>query len=314
MTQNEVNIIKNSVLDATEAYVDARLSVADFVKTQIGVTQGTPTYRGGKYYHTVLCNATSGTSGITYNNVLSVGNIEFPNNSVVFIIAPNAQFTNQFILGKLDDTPCNIVGGSIKIGRIGNTNQYYFTVDNTGNLNINNKFKVDNTGGLFIGGVDAATANFYVTNTGQVTMKSGSINIKDKFYVDSDGNLFVGGIDDSAPFYVLKSGYLHSTSGSIGGFAIGANALTVGDAKLSKNVIGCGSAGDGIVNLVGGNNDAYIQISDDGDPTTNTSGIRIHQNGRVESTLGTGWTTKYFKNIPDQEIYADSDGFLHFSA
>ena len=39
MTQNEVNIIKNSVLDATEAYVDARLNSSDFVKTQIGVVE-----------------------------------------------------------------------------------------------------------------------------------------------------------------------------------------------------------------------------------------------------------------------------------
>ena len=37
MTQNEVSIIKNAVLDCTEAYVDARLSVLDYVKTQIGV-------------------------------------------------------------------------------------------------------------------------------------------------------------------------------------------------------------------------------------------------------------------------------------
>ena len=56
------------------------------------------------------------------------------------------------------------------------------------------------------------------------------------------------------------------------------------DAILSKEVIGCGKAGDGIVNLVGGNNDAYIQISDDGSPTTNTNGIRIYQNGRITST------------------------------
>ena len=51
MTQNEVNIIKNAVLDATEAYVDARLSVLDFVKTQIGVTVGKPTLKNGKYLY-----------------------------------------------------------------------------------------------------------------------------------------------------------------------------------------------------------------------------------------------------------------------
>lgn len=117
MTKNEVNIVKNSVLDSTEAYVEARLSVLDFVRTQIGVVQGEPVKgTDRKYRHVVKCNATSNTSGITYNNVLSVGNIPFPKNSVVFLIAPNAQFSNQFILGKLDDTPCNISAGSITLG------------------------------------------------------------------------------------------------------------------------------------------------------------------------------------------------------
>jgi len=117
MTKNEVNIVKNSVLDSTEAYVEARLSVLDFVRTQIGVVQGEPVKgTDRKYRHVVKCNATSNTSGITYNNVLSVGNIPFPKNSVVFLIAPNAQFSNQFILGKLDDTPCNISAGSIRLG------------------------------------------------------------------------------------------------------------------------------------------------------------------------------------------------------
>ena len=118
MTKNEVDIIKNSVMDGTEAYVDARLSVLDFVRTQIGVVVGEPTKDNkNKYKHTVRCNATQTyPQGITYKDVLSVGNIPFPNNSVVFLIAPNAQYSNQFILGKLDDTPCNISAGSIRLG------------------------------------------------------------------------------------------------------------------------------------------------------------------------------------------------------
>ena len=117
MTQNEVDIIKNSVIDATEAYVEARLAVLDFVRTQIGVVIEEPTKgTDNKYRHKVRCNKTTNTSGIVYNNVLSVGNIPFPTNSVVFLIAPNAQYSNQFILGKLDDTPCNISAGSITLG------------------------------------------------------------------------------------------------------------------------------------------------------------------------------------------------------
>ena len=106
VTQNEVDIIKNAVLDATEAYVDARLGTAAFVKTQIGVV--TSSYRDTttkKWIHSVKCNTTSNTSGIVYNNVLSVNNIRFGNGKVVFLVAPNAQFSNQFILGQLDVTP-----------------------------------------------------------------------------------------------------------------------------------------------------------------------------------------------------------------
>ena len=183
MTQNEVSIIKNAVLDATEAYVDARLSVADFVKTQIGVTQGEPAKRGGRYYHTVKCDATNRTSGVIYRNVLSVGNIPFPANSVVFLIAPNAQFSSQFILGKLDDTPCHIMGGSIDIGN-GN-----FTVDSYGNvairrgsINIANRFMVDYDGNM------AATSGYFSGElraaTGYISDGLGTLQVR-------NGNLYI---------------------------------------------------------------------------------------------------------------------------
>lgn len=162
MTQNEVSIIENAVLDCTEAYVDARLSALDYVKTQIGVVQGYEVGAGNKYYHTVKCD----NGRVTYTKVLSVGNIPFPANSVVFLIAPNAQFSNQFILGKLDDTPCSIRGGSI---------------------NINDKFIVSPSGEMW-----AYSGNFYGAITG------GSININDRFVVDSNGNMtansgYIGG-------------------------------------------------------------------------------------------------------------------------
>lgn len=172
MTQNEVSIIKNAVLDATEAYVDARLGQATFVKTQIGTTVGEPRKENNKYYHTVKCNQTSSSSArtVTYNNVLSVGNTKFPPNSVVFIIAPNGQFSNQFILGQLDDTPVNIVGGTISIG---GDNPYVdpnFHVDSDGNVTIKHgtlnlgggKFKVDNDGKLT--STSGTIGGFEITN------------------------------------------------------------------------------------------------------------------------------------------------------
>lgn len=239
MTQNEVSIIKNSVLDSTEAYVEARLSVLDFVRTQIGVVQAEPVKgTDRKYRHIVKCNETKTTAGITYNNVLSVGNVPFPKNSVVFLIAPNAQFSNQFILGKLDDTPCNISAGSITLG-------------------------------------DA----IYLTSTPEWDSGEGA--------------------------------YCY---GHIAKFKIYNDYLLVGDAKLSKNVIGCGEAGLGIVNIVGGNDMAYIQISDSGNPYDCISGIRIRQDGQVYFYDGNGNNTKdrQFDLIPIHNLYYHSNGSVEW--
>lgn len=123
MTQNEVEIIKKAILDTTEAYVETKLSMSDFVKTQIGVIHSYQK-RNNKYYHTVKCD----NGRVTYNNVLSIGNIPFPVNSTVFLISPNAQFSNQFILGRLGETPYNISVGSINIGN------GTFVVDTNGNM------------------------------------------------------------------------------------------------------------------------------------------------------------------------------------
>ena len=70
MTQNEINIIKNAILDSTEAYVEAKLGMSDFVKTQIGVIHSYEK-KNNKYYHTVKCD----NGRVTYNNVLSIGTI-----------------------------------------------------------------------------------------------------------------------------------------------------------------------------------------------------------------------------------------------
>ena len=191
MTLNEVNIIKNSVLDATEAYVDARLAVADFAKTQIGVTEGEPIKKSSKYYHKVRCNAIKGVegSGVLYQNVLAVGNTAFPAGSVVFVIAPNAQFSNQFILGKLDNTPIEIVGGSIKIGGTNPDADPVFQVATDGTVTIKkggvylNKsgsyynLILDSTG-IKLGHYSGETYNFTVNSSdGTVTIRKGQINL-----------------------------------------------------------------------------------------------------------------------------------------
>ena len=100
------------------------------------------------------------------------------------------------------------------------------------------------------------------------------------------------------------TGKISSTSGSIGGFTIGSTDLRRGDAIVSADKIGCGSAGKGIVNLVGdtGVGDyGYIQISNDGNPTTCVDGIRIYGDGHVIRYNGDGsvrWD-KWLSNIPN---------------
>ena len=98
------------------------------------------------------------------------------------------------------------------------------------------------------------------------------------------------------------SGKVTSTSGTIGGFTIGSTQLKRADALVSQNVIGCGYAGNGIVNMVG-NTDTYgyLQISNSGDPTHCLDGIRIYGNGHVVRYDGSGnesWD-KWLSNIPN---------------
>ena len=100
------------------------------------------------------------------------------------------------------------------------------------------------------------------------------------------------------------TGKISSTNGSIGGFTIGSTTLSRGDAIVSADKIGCGSAGYGVVNLVGatGAGDfGYIQISNSGNPTTALDGIRIYGNGKVVRYDGSGnqvWE-KWLSNLPN---------------
>ena len=118
-------------------------------------------------------------------------------------------------------------------------------------------------------------------------MNSGSINLNNKFSVNSNG-------------------YMTSTSGKIGGFEIDTDNLSIGDATLRRDRIGCGSAGYGIVNVVGNRSSdnarfGYIQLSNSGNPDTCLDGIRIYGNGLVRKYGGDGnveWE-RWLSNIPE---------------
>lgn len=136
MTQQDMKIIKQAILDAIEGYQEGQSRKAPFVQTEIGVVQGCGTTKGNKVK----------VKGATYDNILSIGNIDFPTGCVVQVFIPNGQYSNSFILGQLDDTPCNIKGGEIDIGN------GKFMVDNRGNATM--KSARITGGGLDIVGAD----------------------------------------------------------------------------------------------------------------------------------------------------------------
>ena len=118
-------------------------------------------------------------------------------------------------------------------------------------------------------------------------MNSGSINLNNKFSVNSNG-------------------YMTSTSGKIGGFEIETDNLSIGDATLRRDRIGCGSAGYGIVNIVGNRSSdnarfGYIQLSNSGNSNACLAGIRIYGNGLVRKYGGDGSVSweRWLSNIPE---------------
>ena len=120
-----------------------------------------------------------------------------------------------------------------------------------------------------------------------LTMNSGSINLNNKFSVNSNG-------------------YMTSTSGKIGGFEIDTDNLSIDDATLRRDRIGCGSAGYGIVNIVGDRSSdnarfGYIQLSNSGNSNECLAGIRIYGNGLVRKYGGDGSVSweRWLSNIPE---------------
>ena len=106
----------------------------------------------------------------------------------------------------------------------------------------------------------------------------------------------------------VEGAYLKGSTGSIGGFDIYSDNLSIGDATLQRNKIGCGTAGNGIVNLVGNRSSdnakyGFIQISNSGNPDKDEvmAGIRIYGNGLVRKYGGNGnveWE-RWLSNIPE---------------
>ena len=104
----------------------------------------------------------------------------------------------------------------------------------------------------------------------------------------------------------VEGAYLKGSTGSIGGFDIYKDCLKIGDATLQRDKIGCGTAGNGIVNLVGNRSSdnakyGFIQISNSGNSDDCLDGIRIYGNGLVRKYNGNGGVSweRWLVNIPE---------------
>ena len=156
------------------------------------------------------------------------------------------------------------------------------------------------TAGIIKAGVLSDNAGQFSLNmdSGVLVMNSGTF----KGTLQAATGTFAGSLSAATGSF---SGQVTASSGQVGDFYISNGNLTVGDALLSRNRIGCGKAGNGIINLVGNNSSGrglygYIQISNSGDPTDCRDGIRIYGNGavvRYDSSGNEMWT-KDLQDIP----------------
>ena len=160
----------------------------------------------------------------------------------------------------------------------------------------NNKFRLNMENGNLI----MNSGTFKGTLSGATGTFSGSLN--------AATGTFKGSLNAATGSF---SGDVKATSGKIGLFDIDTahdGQLKVGDAVLSKNIIGCGDAGSGIVNIVGGGagsgsgqSHGYILLANSGDPSTALDGLKI---------FGTG-VIQHFNEDGDEDWYVNLQELAH---
>ena len=218
----------------------------------------------------------------------------------------NKKYT-QIKNGKLTTNDVKIEGGELQIGILdygSSANPRYrpkFKVDSDGNLTARRGYIGDGSNGWNIkddaiyngcNAIDGGGNGTYVGKNG-IRNKNGNSHV-----TITNGKITANDAD-------IK-GTVAADNGSIGNFLIDNGTLAVGDAIVSKDKMGCGKAGKGIVNIVGDQSGSdskygYIQISNSGSPTSCIDGIRIYGNGIIERYDSSGNRTyrKDIANIPD---------------
>lgn len=196
-TDSQVAI--NSLMEGIAQYVDYKVSTTPYVKTEMGKIVSS-TLTDGKWLHKVAIR------NMEYNDIKSVGNLKFNNNSIVYLFIPNGQYNNMFILGQLDNTDVNIKGGSIDIG--------------------NGSFIVDNTGKMTSKNLDIILSK---PNGRNLAFNANGLSFynDEYFYEKTDINNFGMTVTDKDRNYtsVLKSGVV--VSNNINSTIIGADGVTI---------------------------------------------------------------------------------------
>ena len=101
MDNNLTELIRKSIIDAIQTYVDNVSDKLPFDKTLIGIVLGNGTREGNKVQ----------VADRIYDNVLSIGNTIYATNSTVKVCIPSNQNNNIYIVGSLSKS----LGGGVTV-------------------------------------------------------------------------------------------------------------------------------------------------------------------------------------------------------
>ena len=232
---------------------------------------------------------------------LGSGNFQVTSGGALTMKSGSINLANNFVVNTSGQV--TIKSGSISIGNA-------FSVNTSGVLNAS---------GATISGSITATGgrigtNANAWNIGEQSIYNGCSHINDGAagtYVGING---IRNNDSNGHYAIIQNGSINSNNiiaqgGSIAGFSIYQNKLSVGDAEVSPYRMGCGYAGKGIAFIMGNSDNediryGMLQLSNSGslDDITCLDGIRILGNGAVQKWSGDGthviWE-KWLGNIPD---------------
>lgn len=277
MATNNMKLIKEAIQETTETYVDQYMKNATFVKTEIGVVVGKGSHKGNKI--TIKQDKMGIQKNPIYDDIMSVGNIIFDDGCVVYVLIPNGQYNNMFILGQLDDTPANIKGGTIRIGTPNAKGEYPYTVLSDGSLKIGTPnangeypYNVSPNGSLNIG-----YGKFTVSPTGSVHF-SGEIK----------GARFV--TEGSSAYTVINKGTIQTyTPSGYKGIRLYGNNLTFYDYDVSGKEVGRiaqeYSENYHVLGIYSSNNNPILIGIRNGESGAYTSMLSINHHGNKQTMM-----------------------------